>query len=90
MRTFKYNVDGRELSFTVSELHGTVTQFTVDGEQPVLSEEKMAEVAAVAALGLLQYELEVVHDDEEGIITLDAHRTAWNNPSTLMNPWKAK
>lgn len=50
----------------------------------------MAEVAAVAALGLLQYELEVVHDDEEGIITLDAHRTAWNNPSTLMNPRKAK
>lgn len=90
MRTFKYNVDGRELSFTVSELQGTVTQFTVDGEQPVLSEEKMAEVAAVAALGLFQYELEVVHDDEEGIITLDAHRTAWNNPSTLMNTWKAK
>lgn len=53
MRTFKYNVDGRELSFTVSELQGTVTQFTVDGEQPVLSEEKMAEVAAVAALGLV-------------------------------------
>lgn len=90
MRTFKYNVDGHELSFTVSELQGTVTQFTVDGEQPVLSEDKMAEIAAVAALGLFQYELEVVHDDEEGIITLDAHRTAWNNPSALMNPWKAK
>lgn len=40
MRTFKYNVDGRELSFTVSELQGTVTQFTVDGEQPVCRKRK--------------------------------------------------
>ena len=44
----------------------------------------MSAYAAVISLALLAYDVEVVHDDEPGIITVEHHRTGWNNPSALM------
>lgn len=45
----------------------------------------MPEYAAAIALALIEHEVEIVHDDESGIITVEHHRTGWNNPSDLMN-----
>ena len=44
----------------------------------------MQAFAAVIALALIEHEVEIVHDDESGIITVEHHHTGWNNPSALM------
>ena len=48
------------------------------------TEAEMPAYAAVISLALLAYDVEVVHDDEPGIITVEHHRTGWNSPSALM------
>ncbi len=82
MKTFKYNIDGRELSIRLDEKQGTVADILIDGAHPAVSEEDMPKYAAVIALALLDYEVEVVHDDETGVITLESNKSSqWSNPS---------
>lgn len=85
MRTFKYTINGQEVAITVSEIHSTVTDIRIDGEQPQVDEAKMPEYMAVIALALIQNDVEVVHDEEEGVITLGQTSSTWNNPAGLIN-----
>ena len=84
MKTFKYNINGKEVAIRLDEKQGTVADFLVDGEHPAVEEELMPAYAAVISLALIEHEVEVVHDDEPGVITLSSQASGWNHPSQLM------
>ena len=84
MKTFHYTIGGKQLTIRLDEKQGTIANLLVDGQPPLPTEEEMPAYAAVISLALLAYDVEVVHDDEPGIITVEHHRTGWNNPSALM------
>ena len=84
MKTFLYTIDGKQLSIRLDEKQGTIAELLLDGQHPLPTEAEMPAYAAVISLALLAYDVEVVHDDEPGIITVEHHRTGWNNPSSLM------
>ena len=84
MKTFHYTIGGKQLTIRLDEKQGTIASLLVDGQHPLPTEEEMPAYAAVISLALLAYDVEVVHDDEPGIITVEHHRTGWNNPSALM------
>ena len=84
MKTFLYTIDGKQLSIRLDEKQGTIAELLLDGQHPMPTEAEMPAYAAVISLALLAYDVEVVHDDEPGIITVEHHRTGWNNPSALM------
>ncbi len=85
MKNFQYKLGDQVITIRIDEKHGTITDFLVDGWQPRPTEEEMPAYAAVIALALIEHEVEIVHDEEPGIITVEHHRTGWNNPSDLMN-----
>ena len=84
MKTFHYTIDGKQLSIRLDEKQGTIAELLLDGQHPMPTEAEMPAYAAAISLALLAYDVEVVHDDEPGIITVEHHRTGWNNPSALM------
>ena len=84
MKTFHYTIGGKQLTIRLDEKQGTIANLLVDGQHPLPTEEEMPAYAAVISLALLAYDVEVVHDDEPGIITVEHHLTGWNNPSALM------
>ena len=84
MKTFHYTIDGKQLSIRLDEKQGTIAELLLDGQHPLPTEAEMPAYAAVISLALLAYDVEVVHDDEPGIITVEHHRTGWNSPSALM------
>jgi len=45
----------------------------------------MPAYAAAIALALIEHEVEIVHDDEPGIITVNRTESPWNAPAELMN-----
>lgn len=85
MKTFKYTIDGKELSIRLDEKLGTIADIEIDGAYPQVSEAEMPAYAAVIALALIENEVEVVHDDEPGVITLAPQANVWAAPSDLMN-----
>ncbi len=85
MKTFKYNINGQAFVIRLDEKQGTIADLLIDGEHPAVSEADMPAYAAVIALALIENEVEVVHDDEPGIITLAPSETTWGTPSSLMN-----
>ena len=44
----------------------------------------MPAYAAVIALALIEHEVEIVHDEEPGVITLASRNSDWSHPSLLM------
>lgn len=88
MKTFQYKLGDRTLHIRLDEKQGTIADLTVDGEYPMPPVDEMPAYAAAIALALIEHEVEIVHDDEPGIITLEHHRTGWNNPSALMQSLK--
>ena len=84
MKTFHYTLGDKQLTIRLDELQGTIADLLIDGQHPLPTEAEMPAYAAAIALALLSYDVEVVHDDEPGIITVEHHRTGWNNPSALM------
>ena len=40
--------------------------------------------AAVISLALIEHEVEIVHDDEPGVITLDPSTSVWGNVAGLL------
>lgn len=88
MKTFQYKLGDRTLHIRLDEKQGTIADLTVDGEYPMPAADEMPAYAAAIALALIEHEVEIVHDDEPGIITLEHHRTGWNNPSALMQSLK--
>mgnify|MGYP003513677632 CR=1 FL=1 len=85
MKTFQYTLDGHSLTIRLDEHAGTIADIRVDDAHPVVTEAEMPAYAAAISLALLAYEVEVVHDDETGVITLQQHESSWNHPSQLMN-----
>ena len=85
MKTFRYTIGGKEVSIRLDEKQGTIADLLINGEHPAVPEEKMPAYAAVIALALIEHEVEIVHDDEPGIITLAGQESPWNHPSLLMN-----
>lgn len=85
MKTFQYTLGGKQLTITLSENAGTITDIRVDGQHPVPTDEEMPAYAAAISLALLAYDVEVVHDDEPGVITLAPKKTNWANPSALIS-----
>ena len=84
MKTFQYTLDGHSLTIRLDEHAGTIADIRVDDAHPVVTEAEMPAYAAAISLALLAYEVEVVHDDEPGIITLTPQKTNWANPAALM------
>ena len=84
MKTFHYTIRGKQLTIRLHEKQGTIANLLVDGHHPLPPEEEMPAYAAAIPLAPLPYDAEVVHDDASGIITVEHHRTGWNNPSALM------
>ncbi len=84
MKTFQYKLGEQTLTIRLDEKKGTIADFLVDGVYPQLPEEEMPAYAAAIALALIEHEVEVVHDDEPGIITVKHQPTTWNNPAEMM------
>lgn len=86
MKTFKYKLNGKELTIRLDEKQGTVADLLIDGFHPQVAPEDMPAYAAVISLALIEYEVEIVHDEEPEVITLNhTHKSGWNNPLALMN-----
>lgn len=85
MKTFKYNFNGQTLEIRLDEKQGTIADLLIDGTHPAINEADMPTYAAVIALALIENEVEVVHDEEPGIITLTPTDTSWATPGSLMN-----
>lgn len=84
MKTFQYKLGEQTITIRLDEKQGTIADFLVDGYHTKLTETEMPAYAAAISLALIEHEVEIVHDDEPGIITVKNHRTNWNNPAELM------
>lgn len=85
MKNFEYKVGDKVINIRFDEAHGTVAEFLVDGATAQPTEEQMPAYAAAIALALIEHEVEVVHDDEPGMITVKPTKTSWNHPSAVWN-----
>ncbi len=85
MKTFQYNIGGHVINIRLDEKQGSIADFLVDGKHPTVSEEEMKAFAAVIALALIEHDVEIVHDDEPGVITLSQQGSDWAHPSRMMN-----
>lgn len=85
MKNFEYKVGDKVITIRLDEKRGTIADFLIDGFRAKPAEEKMPAYAAAIALALIEHEVEIVHDEEPGVITVAQHDTAWNHPSALMN-----
>ncbi|MBO5134260.1 MAG: hypothetical protein IKB97_07885 [Bacteroidaceae bacterium] len=85
MKIFRYNLNGQTMTIRLDEKQGTIADLLINGEHPAVSESDMPAFAAAIALALIEYEVEVVHDDEPGIITLTPSDTTWATPASLIN-----
>lgn len=83
MKTFEYTVGDLKLSVSVDQ--NSVVSLLANGQAPLPTEAEMPAYAAAISLALIENEVEVVHDDEPGIITVEHHHTGWNNPAKQMN-----
>ena len=77
MKTFQYKLGEQTITIRLDEKHGTIADFLVDGYHTHPTDDAIS-------LALIEHEVEIVHDDEPGIITVQHHRTNWNNPADLM------
>lgn len=84
MRTFKYTINGKALSVRVDEKQGTIADILVDGVHPAIPDDEMPIYAAVISLALIKHEVEIVHDDEPGVITLAPSTSVWGNVAGLL------
>lgn len=84
MRTFKYTINGKALSVRVDEKQGTIADILVDGVHPAVPDEEMLVYAAVISLALIEHEVEIVHDEEPGVITLAPSTSVWGNVAGLL------
>lgn len=84
MKTFQYKLGEQTITIRLDEKQGTIADFLVDGYHTHPTDDEMPAYAAALSLALIEHEVEIVHDDESGIITVQHHRTNWNNPADLM------
>jgi len=84
MKTFRYHINDRELTIRLDDKQGTIADIAVDGSRPTVPDSDMPTYVAAIALALIEHEVEIVHDEEPGVITLVPHPTNWASPSELM------
>lgn len=84
MRTFKYTINGKALSVRVDEKQGTIADILVNGVHPAVPDDEMPVYAAVISLALIEHEVEIVHDEEPGVITLAPSTSVWGNVAGLL------
>ena len=84
MKNFQYKLGDKTITIRLDEKEGTIADFLVDGWHHKPADDEMPAYAAAIALALIEHEVEIVHDDEPGIITVRHHRTNWNSPSEMM------
>ncbi len=84
MKNFQYKLGDKTITIRLDEKQGTIADFLVDGWHHKPADDEMPAYAAAIALALIEHEVEIVHDDEPGIITVQHHRTNWNSPSEMM------
>ena len=85
MKTYRFTIDGHELSIRMNCETQRISELKVDGAVPQLDANEMARYAAVISLALLEHDTAVMHDDETGIITLGHQTSRWANPADSMN-----
>ncbi|MBR1712140.1 MAG: hypothetical protein IJ722_01885 [Alloprevotella sp.] len=85
MKTYKYNIGGQELAIRFDKRNERVTEITVDGKCPAVTDEDMPRYAAVISLALLEHDTAVLHDDEPDVITVGNQTSRWANPAESMN-----
>lgn len=84
MKNFQYRLGEKTITIRLDEKQGTIADFLVDGWHHKPVEEEMPAYAAAIALALIEHEVEIVHDEEPGVITVQHYSTNWNNPAELM------
>lgn len=84
MKTFRYHINGCQLTIRLDEKQGTIADIDVDGSYPAIPDSDMPAYVAAIALALIEHEVEVVHDEEPGVITLVPRPTNWASPAELM------
>lgn len=85
MKTFQYQINGQNLTIRIDEKNGSIADLQVNGAYPEIAEADMPAYAAAISLALIAYEVEVVHDDEPGIITLAPADNSWASLPALIN-----
>jgi len=85
MKSYKFNIDGRELRIRFDERNGRVLETLVDGKAPDIPAEEMPCYAVAISLALLEKETAVMHDDETDVITLGHKTSRWANPADTMS-----
>lgn len=79
MRTIRYDIGGKSLTIRLDEKQGAIDEILVDGEHPAVPAAEMPAYTAAIALALIEHEVEIVHDDEPGIITLAPGTSHWGD-----------
>lgn len=85
MKNFKYNVNGHQICIKLDEQNGTIAALHIDDVVPMPTAEEMPKYAAVVSLALLQYEVEEVHDEETGMLTISDGKSLWGTPVQQIN-----
>ena len=81
MKNFHFKIGDQYLGIEIDFDNQKIV--SVEGlDEPTAEQESI--LAAVAALALMEHEVEVVHDDEPGVITLKPRVTAWNSPALAL------
>lgn len=81
MKTLTYQIGGQTLTLTLDTERGTILEAR---GQDAPTDRELAELTAAAALALMEHEVEIVHDEEPGVITLKPRATAWNSPALAL------
>lgn len=85
MKTYQYTLGGQKLTLTLSGEQAAVADILVNGQPLQPAADEMPAYAAAIALALIEHEVEIVHDNEPGVITVEHHLTSWNDPTQQMN-----
>jgi len=81
MKTYKYNIGGQALTIRVDIERAAISDIRLDDAPLSVEPADMPPYVVAIALALLESDVEVVHDDEPDVITLQHAPTPWGNPA---------
>ena len=80
MKYFTYKIGDKVIRIRISDDDATISEITCNDAPLEVAEEEMERYVAVIFLALIQYQVEVIHDDESEIITLAPLTNKWKSP----------
>ena len=86
MKHYKFQLNGQAISLSFDDNSASLQDFLIDGKAPQVSDEQVPAFVAAIVLALFEHDIEVVHDDEPDVITLQHNRSSWGNPVGLLRP----